>query len=112
MKIVSMAMKSNPILQDKLVKQNEISRQILTRELEKLEKVEKSDIRMIETAWHRFRSRHKDLEHRAPSFGSNVRSCILRIKKKKKISLRIIKHIASFSFLMDIFILFEKTLVD
>lgn len=84
MKIVSMAMKSNPILQDKLVKQNEISRQILTRELEKLEKVEKSDIRMIETAWHRFRSRHKDLEHRAPSFGSNVRSCILRIKKKKK----------------------------
>ncbi|XP_006616318.1 uncharacterized protein LOC102676513 isoform X2 [Apis dorsata] len=67
-----MAMKSNPILQDKLAKQNEISHQILTRELEKLEKVEKSDIRMIETAWHRFRSRHKDLEHRAPSFGSNA----------------------------------------
>lgn len=102
-----MAMKSNPILQDKLAKQNEISHQILTRELEKLEKVEKSDIRMIETAWHRFRSRHKDLEHRAPSFGSNVRSWILRIKK---ISLRM--HIASFLFLMDIFILFEKTLIN
>lgn len=93
-------MKSNPILQDKLAKQNEISHQILTRELEKLEKVEKSDIRMIETAWHRFRSRHKDLEHRVPSFGSNVRSWILRIKKKSHQAI----HTAFFSFLMDIFL--------
>lgn len=90
-----MAMKSNSILQDKLAKQNEISHQILTRELEKLEKVEKSDIRMIETAWHRFRSRHKDLEHRVPSFGSNVRSWILRIKKN------LIKDAHSFLFIFN-----------
>lgn len=104
-----MAMKSNPILQDKLAKQNEISHQILTRELEKLEKVEKSDIRMIETAWHRFRSRHKDLEHRVPSFGSNVRSWILRIKKKISLS-----YPHSFLFISNgyFFILFEKILVN
>lgn len=99
-----MAMKSNPILQDKLVKQNEISRQILTRELEKLEKVEKSDIRMIETAWHRFRSRHKDLEHRAPSFGSNVRSCVLRIKKKNLFKDK--KKLHSFFFISNIISIF------
>ncbi|CAK9810170.1 hypothetical protein ANTPLA_LOCUS6486 [Anthophora plagiata] len=65
-------MKSNATLQNKLAKQNEINRQRLAQELVKLEKVEKSDLRMIETARHRFRSRHKNLESRQPSFGSNA----------------------------------------
>ncbi|KAK1134170.1 hypothetical protein K0M31_011951 [Melipona bicolor] len=67
-------MKSNVTLQNKLAKQNEISRQRLAQELVKLEKVEKSDLRMIETARHRFRSRHKNLEALQPSFESNVSS--------------------------------------
>ncbi|KAF3424694.1 hypothetical protein E2986_13161 [Frieseomelitta varia] len=62
------------MLQNKLAKQNEISRQRLAQELVKLEKVERSDLRMIETARHRFRSRHKNLEAWQPSFGSNVSS--------------------------------------
>ncbi|KOC70824.1 hypothetical protein WH47_02090 [Habropoda laboriosa] len=65
-------MKPNATLQNKLAKQNEINRQRLAQELVKLEKVEKSDLRMIETARHRFRSRHKNLESRQPSFGSNA----------------------------------------
>ncbi|KOX76602.1 hypothetical protein WN51_11235 [Melipona quadrifasciata] len=65
-------MKSNVTLQNKLAKQNEISRQRLAQELVKLEKVEKSDLRMIETARHRFRSRHKNLEALQPSFESNA----------------------------------------
>lgn len=67
-------MKSNMTLHDKLIKQNEISRQRLAQELVKLEKVEKSDLRMIETTRHRFRSRRKKLESKQPSAGSNVRS--------------------------------------
>ncbi|KZC09724.1 PREDICTED: uncharacterized protein LOC107187804 [Dufourea novaeangliae] len=65
-------MKSNVTLHDRLIKQNEINRQRLARELVKLEKVEKSDLRMIETERHRFRSRHKNLESRQPSTGSNA----------------------------------------
>ncbi|OAD60782.1 hypothetical protein WN48_04549 [Eufriesea mexicana] len=67
-----MTMKCNATLQAKLAKQNEISRQRLAQELVKLEKVEKSDLRMIETARHRFRSRHKNLEAPQPSFESNA----------------------------------------
>ena len=73
-------MKSTVTLQDKLAKQNEISRQRLAQELVKLEKVEKSDLKMIETARHRFRLRHKNLEARQPSSGSTVRSARSRGK--------------------------------
>lgn len=73
-------MKSNMTLHDKLIKQNEISRQRLAQELVKLEKVEKSNLRMIETTRHRFRSRRKKLESKQPSAGSNVRSAESREK--------------------------------
>ncbi|CAD1480068.1 unnamed protein product, partial [Heterotrigona itama] len=65
-------MKSNATMQNKFTKQNEINRQRLAQELVKLEKVEKSDLRMIETARHRFRLRHKNLEAWQPSFGSSA----------------------------------------
>lgn len=93
-------MKSNATLQHKLAKQNEISRQRLAQEVAKLEKVEKSDLRMLETARHRFRSRHKNLETRQPSFGSNVRSlgkCVYKRLPRMRTVL--------FSFLIDDFML-------
>nr|XP_034188383.1 uncharacterized protein LOC117608031 isoform X1 [Osmia lignaria] len=65
-------MKSNSTVQDRLVKQNEISRQRLEQELEILEKVEKSDLRMIETVRHRFRTRRRNLKISEQSGGSNA----------------------------------------
>nr|XP_012145754.1 PREDICTED: uncharacterized protein LOC100878949 isoform X2 [Megachile rotundata] len=65
-------MKSNSMQQDRLVKQNEISRQRLEQEIVKLEKVEKSDLRMMETVRHRFRTRHKNLNISEQSSGSNA----------------------------------------
>lgn len=51
--------KSKTSLQDKLAKQNEISRQMLMVELSKLDEAKKQDKRMLDFAKQRFRSRYK-----------------------------------------------------